>query len=183
MENEAIDLIPEGDGRFAYKQITFAEEHYCQLIAEGKHRSQRECYRIAIDANATDGAIDQWLHRMRKDRPDIPARIAELKASLMEERREFWMNRQWEALEKLWTLFIATVGNPDLAPIAIKCYHEIAVTLGWMNGMNPTASVTINNANGATASAGAVSKDEANAKIQKLLEHTAPQEGENDATN
>ena len=177
MENEAIDLIPESDGKFSYRQISFAEEHYCQLVAEGKHRSKRECYRIAIDANATDGAIDQWHHRVKKDRPDIPARIAELRASLMEERREFWMNRQWEALEKLWTLFIATIGNPDLAMIAMKAYHEIAVTLGWMNGTNPTASVTINNANSANATAGALPQADANAKIQKLLELTAPKEG------
>ena len=175
MENEAIDLIPEGDGSFSYRQISFAEEHYCQLIAEGKHRSQRECYRIAIDANATDGAIDQWLHRVKEKRPDIPARIAELKASLMEERREFWMNRQWEALDRLWSLFIASIGNPDLAMIGIKAYHEMAATLGWMQG-GATASVTINNSSTASASAGALPQADANAKIQKLLELNTPKE-------
>ena len=179
MDSEAIDLIPEGDGKFSYRQITFAEEHYCQLIAEGKHRSKRECYRIAIDANATDGAIDQWLHRVKKDRPDIPARIAELRASLMEERREFWLNRQWEALDKLWLLFITSIGNPELAMIGIKAYHEMAATLGWMQGSGATASVTINNANTANASAGALPPADANAKIQKLLELTAPKEEDN----
>ena len=179
MEDEAIDLIPEGDGKFSYRQISFAEEHYCQLIAEGKHRSQRECYRIAIDANATDGAIDQWLHRVKEKRPDIPARIAELKASIMEERREFWINRQWEALDKLWLLFITTIGNPELAMIGIKAYHEMAATLGWMQSCGATASVTINNANTANASAGALPQADANAKIQKLLEHTAPEKEDN----
>lgn len=177
MENETIDLIPEGDGKFSYRQITFAEEHYCQLVAEGKHRTKRECYRIAIDANATDGAIDQWHHRVKKDRPDIAARIAELRAALMEERREYWLNRQWEALDKLWLLFITSIGNPELAMIGIKAYHEMAATLGWMQG-GATASVTINNANAASVSAGALPPADANAKIQKLLELTVPEEGE-----
>ena len=176
MENETIDLYPEGDGKFTYTQMTLAEDHYCQLVAEGK-TTRRGAYRLAFDKPlATDNAIDQWHHRIKKDRPDIAARISEYRTAILEERREFWLNRQWEALDKLWLLFIATIGNPDLAAIGIKAYHEMGGTLGWTPANNPTTSVTINNANGAIATTGAVSKDEANAKIQKLLEHTAPEE-------
>ena len=179
MESETIDLCPEGDGKFTYTQMTLAEEHYCQLVAEGK-TSRRGAYRIAFDKPlATDNAIDQWHHRIKENRPDIAARINEYKAALMEERRELWMNRQWEALEKLWLLFISSIGNPELAMIALKAYHEIGGTVGWMNGNGPTTSVTINNANGTNVTQGALTKNEADAKIQKLLELTAPKEGGN----
>lgn len=177
MENETIDLCPEGDGKFTYTQMTLAEEHYCQLVAEGK-TTRRGAYRIAFDKPlATDNAIDQWLHRVKGSRPDIAARIDEYKTAIMEERREFWMNRQWEALEKLWFLFITSIGNPDLAMMGIKAYHEMAGTLGWTPGSGPTTSVTINNANSANATAGALPQGEVDAKLQKLLELTAPKEG------
>ena len=176
MDNETIDLCPKDDGKFTYTQMTLAEEHYCELVAEGK-TTRRGAYRIAFDKPlATDNAIDQWLHRVKANRPDIVARIDEYKAAIMEERREFWLNRQWEALDKLWLVFISSIGNPDLAMIGIKCYHEMAATLGWMNGNGPTTSVTINNANGTNAVAGALPQGEVNAKLDKLLELTAPKE-------
>lgn len=174
MDNETIDLCPEGGGKFTFTQMTLAEERYCQLVAEGKTR--RGAYRLAFDKSlATDGAIDQWLHRVKENRPDILSRIEEYKAAVMEERREFWLNRQWEALEKLWLLFIASIGNPDLAMIGIKAYHEMAGTLGWTQGSGPTTSVTVN-ASAASVS-GALPQGEVNAKLQKLLELTDKKEG------
>lgn len=176
MKNETIDLIPEGDGKFAYTQMTLDEDHFCQLVAEGK-TTRRGAYRLAFNKPlATDNAIDQWLHRVKEKRPDIAARINEYKTAIMEERREFWMNRQWEALERLWSLFITSIGNPELAMIALKAYHEMAGTLGWASGSGPTTSVTINNSNGANTSGGALPPADANAKIQKLLELTEPKE-------
>lgn len=171
---ETIDLYQHGDGKFAYVQITFEEDHYCQLVAEGQKR--RVAYRLAFNKpNATDNAIDQWIHRVKKDRPDIAARINELKAAIMDERRELWMNRQWEALEKLWLVFISTIGNPETAMIGIKCYQLMGGTVGWTPGGGSSTSITINNSSSATAQ-GALPPSEANAKIAKLLELTAPKE-------
>ena len=136
MKNETIDLIPEGDGKFAYTQMTLDEDHFCQLVAEGK-TTRRGAYRLAFNKPlATDNAIDQWLHRVKEKRPDIAARINEYKTAIMEERREFWMNRQWEALERLWSLFITSIGNPELAMIALKAYHEMAGTLGPLHHLH-----------------------------------------------
>lgn len=181
MESETIDLFPKSDGKFAVTQMTLDEEHYCRLVAQGMKR--RAAYRLAFNKpNATDNAIDQWLHRVRKDRPEFAARIDEYKASVIEELREQWLYRQWEALERLWTVFLATIGDPKLAMVGVKCYQLIAATVGWTPS-GTTTSVTINNANTANASAGALPQADANAKIQKLLELTAPKEGEDNATN
>ena len=177
METETIDLCPEGDGKFTYTQMTLQEDHFCRLVAEGKV-SRIEAYRIAFgksESDIKDNAINQWLHRVKEHRPDILAQIEEFKTAIMERRREQWLNRMWEALDHLWFLFISCIGNPETAVIAMKAYHEIAVTLGWMNGANPTASITINNSNTATAQ-GALPQQDANAKIAKLLELNAPKE-------
>ena len=174
MKEETIDLIPHGDGKFAIIQMTFDEDRFCQLVAEGQKR--RAAYRLAFNKpNATDNAIDQWLHRVKKDRPDIAARINELKTAILDEQRELWMNRQWIALEHLWTVFLSTIGNPETAMIGVKCYQLMGGTVGWTPSGGSSTSITINNSNNATAQ-GALPPTEASAKIAKLLELTAPKE-------
>ena len=183
MNDKTIDLCPEGDGKFTYTQMTLQEDHFCRLVAEGKV-SRIEAYRTAFNRpDLNDNAINQWLHRVKEHRPDILAQIEEFRAAILERKREEWLNHMWEALDRLWLLFISCIGNPETAMIAMKAYHEIAVTLGWINGANPIASVTINNSSSASASAGALPQADANAKIQKLLAHAVPEEGEDNATN
>ena len=152
MNSETIDLFPKSDGKYALVQMTLQEDHYCQLVAEGKAR--RAAYRLAFGKPlTTDNAIDQWIHRVKENRPDILARIGEYKTAILEERRELWMNRQWEALEKLWTVFLSTIGDPKLGMVGAKCYQLMAATVGWTPTGGSTTSVTINNANSANASA------------------------------
>lgn len=183
MENDTLELSPDGSGKFAYKQMTLQEESYCELVAEGK--SKRAAYRIAFDKpNATDNAIDQWAHRIKESRPDIQSRINEYKAEVMERRMEVWLNRQWEALDRLWLIFSTMLSNPETSMIALKAYQAIATTLGWTPGSGGSVTnVTVNNGHAGNAAEGALPQADANAKIQKLLELTAPKEGENDATN
>lgn len=179
MSEETIALFDKGDGRFTYTQMTLAEEHYCELVAEGKH-SRRAAYRVAFNKpDATNGAIDQWLHRVKKDRPDIAARIQEYKDAVTEERMELWMNRKWTALEHLWTVFLATIGDPKLSQVGAKCYQLMAPSVGWMSGEGgSTTNITVNN----TAVAGALPRADANAKIQKLLD-LAEKQKDNDNEN
>ena len=176
MEEETKALVPVADGKVSYTQMTLAEEQFCELVAEGK-ATRRGAYRIAFDKPlATNGAIDQWLHRVKENRPDIAQRINEYKTAVMEERRELWLNRQWQALEKLWTVFIATIGNPELAMIGVKTYQLMASTLGWTPGNGVTANVTVNSTTNAVAVT-ALPKEDANGKIEKLLELSGAMEG------
>jgi len=181
MSDETLDLSPDADGKFSVRKISLFEEQYCHYVAEGK--TKREAYRLAFGPAPSPEAIDQWIHRVKTDRPEILARIEEYRADAAEAFHAKWLVRMEEGLEKMWVVFLVLIDDPKTALVAVRIFQLIGTILGWgpKDGSGQggsTTNITVNN--NANAVAGALSRCDANAKIQKLLElTTATEAGKN----
>lgn len=172
MNEDAITLTPDAGGKYELVQLLWQEEVYCQLRAGGE--SGRKAYRQAFGDKIKDKTLDTKVSRLN-DRPEIQARIDEIKCHLTEEERCEAEKRRKKLADKLYTGALVAVDNPKMGglPAAVKVFLALGDMYGWMGPQRLQIEAR------ATTAPGGFEPKEINGKLDKLLELVKPKEGEN----
>lgn len=172
MTDNAITLSPDKEGKYELVQLLWQEEVYCQLRAGGE--TGREAYRQAFGDKFKDKTLDTKVSRLN-ERPEIQARIDEIKCHLTEEEVCKAEKRRKTLADKLYTGALLAVDNPKMGglPAAVKVFLALGDMYGWMGPQRLQIEAR------ATGPVGGFGPQEINGKLDKLLELVKPKEGEN----
>lgn len=176
MPGETITLIPNDKGVFDFPQLTLPEEAYCQLRAQGETR--RTAWKQAFGTeDVGDKTLDSRVSRLEK-RIEITRRIGEIRRDIAEANALKWAKRREELMEVLYTGALRVARDPEQGGIsaAVKAISQLANMLGWNEPQRFEIDAGTTTGNGLDAKA-------VNAKLDKLLELTAPKEGDANATD
>ena len=149
-------------------EITLQEESYCQLRATGE--TKRSAYRKAYGASGIDvkdATVDTAVNRLEK-RPEILARIAEVKTDYNEENKVKWAKRKEEVCESMYEgIRDAARGVLSKGKDGVMSIHDATKTiqvLAELKGWKEPEKIDI----GPTAAA--ADQAEVNRKLDALLE-------------
>ena len=173
MADETITLTEKPDGQFALLQLSLQEETYCQIRAQGE--TKRAAWKRAFGVEeVNDATLDTRVSRLEK-RPEIVARIAEIRREIIEANQAKWEKRREELMEMLYHGALRVAHDPKQGglPAASKAVTTLAAMLGW----NEPQRLEV--ASGPVGG-GALDAKEVSRKVDKLLELTAPKESGGD---
>ena len=168
MSEETITLSPAADGHYELLQLTLQEDSYCQLRAQGE--TKRAAWKTAFGTETVNEAtLDTRVSRLEK-RPEILARIAEIRREILETNALKWAKRREELMEILYSGAKRVARDPEQGGIsaAVKAISQLASMLGW----NEPQRFEID----AGPTGTGLDTKEVSRKLDKLLELTAPKE-------